>query len=52
MMIVIYDMQSKDTKAQCKLLRKLDVVALKKGITNLNFKGFMADSVQVNWNAI
>lgn len=50
MMIVIYDMQSRDTKVQCKLRRKL--VALKKGITNLNFKGFMANSVQVNWNAI
>jgi hypothetical protein len=34
------------------LWRKLDVVALKKGITKLNFKGFMANSVQVNWNAI
>ncbi len=50
MTIVIYDMQSRDTKVQCKLRRKL--VALKKGITNLNFKGFMANSVQVNWNAI
>ncbi len=45
-------MQSRDTKVQCKVWRKLEVIALKKGITNLNFKGFMANNVQVNWNAI
>jgi hypothetical protein len=28
------------------------VIVLKKGITNRNFKGFVADDMQVNWNVV
>jgi hypothetical protein len=52
MFIAIYDMQSKDIKAQCIFWRKLNAIVLKKGVANPNFKGFMADSAQANWNVV
>ncbi len=32
--------------------QKLNKLMAKKGVPNPNFKGFMAYSVQANWNAI
>jgi hypothetical protein len=52
MKIAFYDMKSKDMKAQCILWRKLNALAEKKGLGMHVFKGFMANSAQVNWNAI
>jgi hypothetical protein len=52
MTITFCDMQSKDTKAQCILWRKLNVIIEKKGLGMPIFKGFMADGVQVNWNVV
>jgi len=46
MTIVICDMQSKDTKAQCILWKKLNTIVEKKGLGTFIFKGFMVDSVQ------
>jgi hypothetical protein len=48
MMIVICDMQSADTKAQCILWRKLNVVVERKRLGMPIFKGFMANGAQVN----
>jgi hypothetical protein len=31
---------------------KLNKVMLKKCVFNLNFKGFMVDNVQANWNTV
>jgi hypothetical protein len=31
---------------------KLNKVMLKKGVLNPNFKGFMVDIAQANWNAM
>jgi hypothetical protein len=42
MTIVVYDMQSKDTKAQCIWWRKLNVVVERKGLGMPIFKGFNA----------
>jgi hypothetical protein len=38
--------------AQCILLKKLNAIVLKKGVTNPNFKWFMVDSAQANWNVV
>jgi hypothetical protein len=32
--------------------RELNNLMAKNGIENTNFKGFMADSAQANWNAV
>ncbi len=48
MMIVICDMQSEDTKAQCILWKKLNTIVEKKGLNTIIFKGFMADNMQAN----
>jgi len=52
MSTAIYNMQSKDIKAQCILWRKLDAIVLNKGVRNPNFKGFMVDNAQANWNVV
>jgi hypothetical protein len=31
---------------------KLNTIVLKKGVTNLNFKGFIANNAQANWNLV
>jgi hypothetical protein len=31
---------------------KLNTIVLKKGVTNPNFKGFMVDNAQANWNLV
>jgi hypothetical protein len=52
MTIAICDMQLEDTKVQCIMWRELNDLMAKNGVENTNFKGFMADSVHANWNAI
>jgi hypothetical protein len=52
MTIAICDMQSEDTKVQCIMWREFNDLMRKYGVENPNFKVFMVDSAQVNWNAI
>jgi hypothetical protein len=52
MTIAVCDMQSEDTMAQCIMWRELNDLMAKNGIKNTNFKSFMADSAQANWNAV
>jgi hypothetical protein len=52
MIIVICDMQSEDIEAQQIMWTKLNETMLKHNFPKLNFKGFMADSTQANWNTI
>jgi hypothetical protein len=42
----------KNTNIQSVMWQKLNKLMAKKGVPNPNFKGFMAYSVQANWNAI
>ncbi len=44
------DMQSKDIDFQSVMWWKLNNVMAKKVVPNPNFKGFMANSAQKNWN--
>jgi len=52
MTIAMSDMQSEDTKVQVQFWRSLNVVMERHGVTNMNFKGFMADSAMANWKAV
>ena len=52
MTIAICDMQSEDVAAQTVFWRNLNAVLERYGVENLNFKGFMANSAQANWNAV
>jgi hypothetical protein len=52
MTIVVCDMQLEDTKVQCIMWRELNEVMQRNGVEKPNFKGFMADSAQANWNAV
>jgi hypothetical protein len=52
MTITICDMQSEDTKVQCIMWRKFNNLMRKNSVENPNFKGFMVDTAQVNWNAV
>lgn len=52
MTIAICDMQSETKDAQSYLWRMLNEVMARHGVVNVNFKGFMADSAQANWNAV
>jgi hypothetical protein len=52
MTIVICDMQSKDIKVQQIMWIKLNETMLKHMFPKLNFKGFMIDNTQANWNTI
>jgi hypothetical protein len=51
MEIAICDMQS-NTDIQCVMWQKLNKVMAMNGVPNPNFKGFMADNVQTNWNIV
>ena len=44
MTIVVCDMQSEDVKAQVVFWSNVNAVAAKMGISEVNFKGCMADS--------
>jgi len=52
MTIAICDMQSKDTKAQQVMWTKLNDTMLKHMFLKSNFKVFMVDNAQANWNMI
>jgi hypothetical protein len=52
MTIAVCDMQSEDMKVQCIMWRKFNNLMKKYDVENPNFKGFMADSTQANWNAV
>jgi hypothetical protein len=45
-------MQSEDTEVQCIMWKLLNGVMRRNGVPNPNFKGFMADSAQANWNVV
>jgi hypothetical protein len=51
-MIAICDMQSESTEAQCVMWQNLNKIMVNNGVPNPNFKGFMVDSTQTNWNTI
>ncbi len=52
MSIMICDMQFEDIEAQQIMWTKLNEIMLKHGFPKLNFKGFMANNTQANWNTI
>jgi len=52
MTIAMCDMQSEDMEVQVIMWRSLNEVMRRNGIQFTNFKGFMADSAQANWNTI
>lgn len=52
MTIAMCDMQSEDAVAQSVLWKNLNTVMARHGVPKVNFKGFMADSAQANWNAV
>jgi hypothetical protein len=52
MTIVVYDMQFENTQAQHVMWTKLNDTMLKHGFPKLNFKGFMDNNTQANWNTI
>ena len=52
MTIAMCDMQSEDTEVQVQFWRSLNAIMRRHGVENPNFKGFMADSAMVNWNAV
>jgi len=45
-------MQSEDGAAQTLFWENLNTVMAENGVLTVNFKGFMADSAQANWNAV
>ena len=52
MSIAVYDMQSEDAESQKLFWQSLNRVMERHGVPNPNFKGFMVDSAQANWNAV
>jgi hypothetical protein len=52
MTIAVCDMQSEDAAAQMVLWKNLNNVMARHGVPEPQFKGFMADSAQANWNAL
>jgi hypothetical protein len=52
MTIAVCDMQSEDVAAQSVVWKNLNVVMARHGVHSVNFKGFMADSAQANWNVV
>ena len=52
MTIAYSDMQSEDCAAQIMFWKNLNSVLAQSGVSKTNFKGFMADSAQANWNAV
>jgi hypothetical protein len=45
-------MQLEDMKVQCIMWTELNEFMRKNGLEKPNFKSFMADSTQANWNAV
>jgi hypothetical protein len=52
MTIASYDMQSEDSEAQIVFWKNMNVVMERNGVVEPNFKGFIADIAQANWNAV
>jgi len=52
MTIMVCDMQFEDTKVECILRKKLNVVVDRKGLGTPTFKGFMVYGAQANWNVV
>lgn len=52
MTIAVCDMESEDIAAQMVLWKNLNAVIAGHGICDKNFKGFMVDNVQANWNSV
>ena len=52
MTIAVCDMQSEDVAAQIIFWNNLNVVVARHNVFNVQFRGFMVDSAQANWNAI
>ena len=52
MTIACCDMQSEDNTAQQVMWKNLNAVMARNSVPNVQFKGFMADSAQANWNAV
>ena len=50
--IAYCDMQFEDGTTQTLFWKNLDVVIVENGVSKVNFKGFMIDNAQVNWNAV
>ncbi len=52
MAISVCDMQSKDTKVQCILWKKLNTFVERKGLGMIAFKGSMENNAQANQNVV
>ena len=52
MTIAVCDMQSEDCTTQVLFWRNLNLVLRRHGVDDIEFKGFMADSSQANWNVV
>jgi hypothetical protein len=52
MTIANYNMQSKHTKVQLIMWKKLNNTMFKHEFPKPNFKGFMVDNTQANWNVV
>ena len=50
--IACYDIQFEDGVAQTLFWENLNSVMSENRVLNNNFKGFMADNAQANWNAV
>ena len=50
--IACCDMQSEDGTTQTLLWKNLNIVMAENEVLTVNFKGFMADNTQANWNAV
>jgi hypothetical protein len=52
MTIAICDMQSEDVAALSVVWKNLNALMAQHGVDKVNFKGFMADNAQTNWNVV
>ena len=52
MTITVCDMQSENAAAQMVFWKNINDVMTRHGVPSPKFKGFMANSVQENWNAV
>ena len=52
MTIVVCDMQLEDVATQSIVWKNINAFMARHGVQSVNFKGFMADSAQTNWNDV
>ena len=50
--IACCDMQSEDGTTQTFFWKNLNAIMAENGVSKVNFKGFMVESAQANWNAV